>query len=318
MPLFDIGHRAATVFNGLEEVALMGPVGNRHVLLEVFLVLVLGILVPLAVGLAAMGRLFLSFREKLVLVDARLQGSLVAVQEEGPRVVGVGRVAIGTMRPHNVQLVEIERGDLSVGNIAGGVGMDISPPDTVHTFRPTQVEHPPDRVEHVDAHIPYDAVAIFPEHPPPARMNHRIEGAHRGGAGPHLVVEVLRRVGVLPLLVAPHAIVTADFGVADRSQQPFLDHTVAGLDQMGRAAALRTDLHHAVVLPRGGHHRLAFLNVDADRLLHVDVGPRLASFDHRHGVPMVGRADHHHIQVFFGQHLPKIAVGARFFARFLA
>ena len=51
--------------------------------------------------------------------------------------------------------------------------------------------------------------------------------------------------------------------------------SVAGLDQVRRAAALRADLHDALVLARGGQHRLALDHVDADRLLHVDVGPGL-------------------------------------------
>ena len=46
---------------------------------------------------------------------------------------------------------------------------------------------------------------------------------------------------------------------------------VARLDQVRRAAALRADLHDALVLASGGEHRLAFDDVDADRLLHINV-----------------------------------------------
>ena len=60
-------------------------------------------------------------------------------------------------------------------------------------LRPAQVEHPADHVEHVDAHVADDAVAVFHEGAPAARMDQRVVGPHRRGAGPHLVVEVVGR-----------------------------------------------------------------------------------------------------------------------------
>ena len=84
---------------------------------------------------------------------------------------------------------------------------------------------------------------------------------------------------------------------------------------MRRAAALRADLHDPLVLARGGQHRLALDHVDADRLLHVDVGPGLDGGDHRQGVPVVGRGDQHDVEVLLLEHLAVVAVGPRLLLR---
>ena len=99
---------------------------------------------------------------------------------------------------------------------------------------------------------------------------------------------------------------------------PSLDDAVAGLDQVRRAAALRADLHDALVLARGGEHGLALDHVHADRLLHVDVGAGLDGRDHRQGVPVVGRGDQHDVEVLLLEHLAVVAVGARLLLRGLA
>ena len=66
---------------------------------------------------------------------------------------------------------------------------------------------------------------------------------------------------------------------------------------MRRAAALGANLHHALVLAGGGEHGLALDDIDADRLLHIDVRPGLDRRDHRQGVPVVGRADQDDVEV---------------------
>src|SRR5258708_23415709 len=52
-------------------------------------------------------------------------------------------------------------------------------------------------------------------------------------------------------------------------------------------------------------------DVDADRLLAVQVRPRLARRDHRQGMPVVGGGDQDDVQVLLLEHLAVIAVGAR-------
>src|SRR5215210_7307285 len=49
------------------------------------------------------------------------------------------------------------------------------------------------------------------------------------------------------------------------------------------AAPLGDDLGHPLVLAGGRDHRVAFYDIDADRLLHPDVGPGLAGGDHGQG-----------------------------------
>jgi len=67
-------------------------------------------------------------------------------------------------------------------------------------------------------------------------------------------------------------------------------------------AALRTHLHHALVLARGGHHLVTFENVMARWLFHVHVFARLAGPDRRQRMPVIGRGDRHRIDVFRFEH----------------
>ena len=69
-------------------------------------------------------------------------------------------------------------------------------------------------------------------------------------------------------------VVAADLDEADLAELAFLDDAVARLDEVRRAAALRADLHDALVLARRGEHRLALDDVDADRLLDIDIDAR--------------------------------------------
>ena len=112
-------------------------------------------------------------------------------------------------------------------------------------------------------------------------------------------------------------IVAADIHLADFAQHPGLDDVLLRVDQMGRALALRADLHHAAILAGGGHHRFAFEHVAADRLLAVDVGPGFDGRDHRQRMPMVGRADQHDVEILLLEHLAIVAICPRRFLRFL-
>ena len=92
----------------------------------------------------------------------------------------------------------------------------------------------------------------------------------------------------------------------------------ARFDQVRRAAPLRADLHDALVLARGGEHRLAFDDIDADGLLAVDIRAGFDRRDHVQRVPVIGRADQHDVEIFLLQHLAIIAVEARLLFRDLA
>jgi hypothetical protein len=44
--------------------------------------------------------------------------------------------------------------------------------------------------------------------------------------------------------------------VPDLAEHPGIHDPLLRIDQVRRALSLRADLHHALVLPRRGHHRL--------------------------------------------------------------
>ena len=84
--------------------------------LQVFLGLVLGELIELIGHFAVDGRAAAG-GDEIVAVDAGLQGSLVAVDRGTPGVFGVGGLAPGSMLPDDVEIAEVERGRLGVGDV---------------------------------------------------------------------------------------------------------------------------------------------------------------------------------------------------------
>ena len=142
-------------------------------------------------------------------------------------------------------------------------------------------------------------------------MHQLVVRAHRRRAGPHVVIEIGRRIGIGGIIGGAHVVVAVDLDQADLSQQPGLDDTVDGLHQVRRAAPLRAHLHHALMLSRGGQHGLAFDDVDTDGLLHVDIGPGLDGGDHGQGVPVIRRRDLDDVEVFLLEHLAIVVVEAR-------
>ena len=81
-------------------------------------------------------------------------------------------------------------------------------------------------------------------------MLQAVIGEHGCRAGPHLPVQVFRRVAVFRVRPGAHAVVAIDFHQADFAQLARTDNGIAGFDEMRRAAALgarRGDLHHVEV-----------------------------------------------------------------------
>ena len=66
------------------------------------------------------------------------------------------------------------------------------------------------------------------------------------------------------------------------------------------------DLDDPVVLPRGLDHRPALGDRHRQRLLDVDVLARLAGGDHLDRVPVVGRGDHHRVDVLAIEERPEV------------
>ena len=105
--------------------------------------------------------------------------------------------------------------------------------------------------------------------------------------------------------------------MGDVAQFALAQNTIAGLDEVGRAAALGAHLHRPAVFPGGRHHGLTLNDIHARRLLHINVRTGLAGLDHGQRVPMIGGSNEHHIQIFLRQHLPVITVGPGLLARLL-
>src|SRR2546421_10948977 len=95
----------------------MPAVGRGDVLLQVLLRLVLGVLIGLEDGLAALGRRALAERRKVIAVDARLERAPVAIERRPPRVLRVGRLAPGAVLPDDLQVAVVERGCLRVADV---------------------------------------------------------------------------------------------------------------------------------------------------------------------------------------------------------
>ena len=82
-----------------------------------------------------------------------------------------------------------------------------------------------------------------------------------------------------------------------------------------RAAALRADLQQFSRPPTSSGHQPPFADVVATRLFHVDMFAGVECQDGRGGVPMVGRGDHHGIDVVVVQHAAQVGHGRGSFAR---
>ncbi len=65
-----------------------------------------------------------------------------------------------------------------------------------------------------------------------------------------------------------------------------------GLAQKRCAADLRTHLHHAVIFACRSYRNLAFENVVAGRLFHVNIFSRQTSMDGQLRVPVIGCGHH--------------------------
>src|SRR5581483_4542024 len=204
--LLDVGDGAGTVADAGEEVAHVSAHRGGGKGLDVLFGAVLGIFVVfddrvLVHAAAAIGG------EEIVGIDAGFKDAFVAVEGGGPGVFGIGRVAPGAMVPDNLEVAIVENGGLGVGDVgfAGFINKDAA--GGIHGLGPAEVEEPAGHVKHVDAHVADDAVAVLHEGAPTAGVDPLVVGAHRSGAGPEIVVEVFRRVGVRRIAGGPHVVV---------------------------------------------------------------------------------------------------------------
>src|SRR5262245_3859883 len=120
-------------------------------------------------------------------------------------------MAPGAVLPDDVEIAEIKRGGLSVRDIGLALLIDHDAARGAYPAGPAKVEHPADHIEHVDAHVAHDSVAIFLECPPATGMHERIVGPHRSRARPHFVVEIRRGRRIGRIIAGSHVVITTDF-----------------------------------------------------------------------------------------------------------
>ena len=92
---------------------------------------------------------------------------------------------------------------------------------------------------------------------------------------------------------------------------PLAHDAIARAHEVRRAAPLRADLHHPLVLACRGQDGLTLGDVHADWLLQVQIGTRLHRLDRGQRVPVVRRRDEDEVEVPLREHRAVVAVGAR-------
>ena len=316
VPFFDVGDGASAFFDGGQEVEHVTPCGWGGKEFDVLFGDILGVLVAF-VNAIPVNRFAFAAGDEVVLGNAGFEGSLVSIKCQGPGIVLVRRIAPGAVLPDDGEVVVFEGGVLGIRNVRLAFLLDEDTAGRADLVGPAEFEHPARRVEHVNAHVADDAVAVFPEGSPPAFVGNSVVGSQGCGAGPHFVVEEIGNGLEWRIAVRPHVVVAAKFGVGDVAEQTRVDNVFLGFDEMGSALSLGADLNDAVVLASGGEHGFAFHDVDADRFLHVDMGTGLDGVDHLQGMPVVGAADEDDVQVLFGEHLAVVGVGSGDLARLL-
>src|SRR4051794_9195216 len=108
---------------------------------------------------------------EVIAIHTALERSLIAINGRAPRILRIGRVSIGAMLPDDGQLAEVEGRGLRIGNVGLAVLIHQNAARRTDPFWPPQIKHPADHVEHVDAHVADDSVAILHERSPTTRMH---------------------------------------------------------------------------------------------------------------------------------------------------
>src|SRR5260221_1416172 len=130
-------------------------------------------------------------------------------------------------------------------------------------------------------------------------MDKFVVGPHRGWPGPHIVIEIFWRIGIRRVFPRSHMIVTADLDHRDFAKFAWFYDLIAGFDKVRSAPALGSDLDNSFVRAGRGEHSLPFGNIDADWVLNINIGASFQSSDHGERMPMIRRADEHHVQILF-------------------
>ena len=130
-------------------------------------------------------------------------------------------------------------------------------------------------------------------------------GHHRRGTDPQVVVERLGRLGGLGMADRFALLTVPGFRDQHLANDSALQ-SLHGLAHVRGAAALRADLHHALVAAGGLDHQPAFADVVAARLFDVDVLAGVAGQNRGGGVPMVGRGNPHGVDTLVVEHATQV------------
>ena len=170
-------------------------------------------------------------------------------------------------------------------------------------------------IEHVNAHVAHDAVPILHESPPPADVREPVVRPQRGRAGPHFVVEKFGHRDSRRIAVRPHVVIAANIDLRDLAEQAGLDDVLLRFDQMRACfrcvptCTTRLCLRAAATIasPSSTSRLIGFCN----RRRPPPRRPRSSA-----GVPMVGRADEHDVEILLLEHLAIVAVSRGVFFDF--
>jgi hypothetical protein len=205
------------------------------------------------------------------------------------------------------RVTEVVDNDLCVGRL-GGVGVAVAA--VVAHDRPGQFLHAQAearQVGPVDVAVAQVAVARLPEPVPIVVEVAPRDGAHRGGAGPEVVIDPL---GHLSLDRGPDgtAALVRDAPRQGDPTKPAFGHELGGGLACSIGPILGAHLADAAVLPRRLHDAAALAHVVPDRLLQVHVLARLHRPDRRQRVPVVARGDRHAVDRLVVDDLAQVLV----------
>src|SRR5688572_6680525 len=228
--LLDVGDRFAALLDLREEIFHVHANRRRDMFLEVLFGFVLRKFFEFVSDILVHGRAAAA-RNEIVTHDAGFERAFVAIDRGAPRIFRVGRVAPGAVGPDDFDVPEIEGGGLSVGDVRLGFFLDENAAGGIDAGGRAEIEHPADHIEHVNAHVADDSVAVFHEGAPAAGMRDAIEGTHGGGAGPHFPIEIFGRGGVGRVGIVAHVVIAVGLDVSDFAELAFADDLVARFDE---------------------------------------------------------------------------------------
>src|SRR5258706_14574931 len=152
MPFFNAGYWARARGDGAQEVLHVSANGWRYVLLQILLRFIFRILLQLVCHITV-DRLALVERYKIIAVDARFKRTLVTIKGCAPGVLGVARLTPGAMLPDHRQIIRVKGCRLGVWDVCFAPLINQNTAVGSDALRPTQTQHPANRIEHVYAHI---------------------------------------------------------------------------------------------------------------------------------------------------------------------